>query len=171
MKHSICLLLILGFYFPLKAQNYFNTEFPEVWERASAYTLEVAQHMPEEKYGFQPEENAMSFGGQLLHIVDNISFLAGRISGETKLFYDRANRENLSKAQIMDILETANQHVGALIEGVSSQRLHALTTFKDVEMTNENLFYLLRDHQVHHRGQCIVYLRMAGEKAPPYVGW
>ncbi len=75
------------------------------------------------------------------------------------------------KAQIMDILETANQHVGALIEGVSSQRLHALTTFKDVEMTNENLFYLLRDHQVHHRGQCIVYLRMAGEKAPPYVGW
>ncbi|MDO9554511.1 DinB family protein [Rhodonellum sp.] len=168
--------LVIAFFFlctipHLQAQQYFEAQYPKVWERAAAYTHAVAEQMPEDQYGFRSAAGAMSFGEQLLHIVDNISFLAGRISGETRLFYNKADRENLSKAQIIDILETANQHVAELISGISSDELHTSTTFKDVEMTHENLFYLLRDHQVHHRGQCLVYMRMVEVNAPPYVGW
>ena len=171
MKTIVSVFLLLFTASQLQAQQYFETQYPEVWERAAEYTKQVATQMPEDQFNFRPEEGAMSFGEQLLHIVDNISFLAGRISGETKIFYDKADKENLSKAQIIEILETANRHVGKLVEEIPNQKLHEKTTFRNLEMTNENLFYLLRDHQVHHRGQCIVYLRMAGVKAPPYVGW
>lgn len=171
MKTIVSVFFLLFTASQLSAQQYFETQYPKVWERAAEYTHAVAEQMPEDQYNFRPSEGAMSFGEQLLHIVDNISFLAGRISGDTKIFYDKNERKNLSKAQIMDILDKANSHVKELITGISSQELQAVTTFRELEMTNENLFYLLRDHQVHHRGQCIVYLRMAGVEAPPYVGW
>ena len=40
-------------------------------------------------------------------------------------------------------------------------------------LTKENIFYLLRDHQAHHRAQCLVYLRMEGISGGSrvYVGW
>jgi uncharacterized damage-inducible protein DinB len=60
---------------------------------------------------------------------------------------------------------------GSLIVEISTDDLNAAIEFRKLEMSKENIFYLLRDHQVHHRGQCIVYLRMVGVKAPPYVGW
>ncbi|MFC0264351.1 DinB family protein [Fontibacter flavus] len=171
MKNTICLLLISFFYFPLMAQNYFTTQYPQVWERASAYTLAVAEAMPEENYGFKPEKDAMTFGGQLLHIVDNISFLTRLISGESKSFYDRSTAGALSKEQILEILKNANAYVGQIIMDISNDNLNAPIEFRNLEMTRENIFYLLRDHQVHHRGQCIIYLRMEGVNAPPYVGW
>ncbi|WP_373495053.1 DinB family protein [Aquiflexum sp.] len=171
MKNTICLFLLLGFYFPLKAQTYFNSQYPHVWHRATEYTLDVAKAMPEENYHFKPETSAMTFGGQLLHIVDNISFLTRLISGESKTFYDRTKAEELNKDEIIYILENANNYVGKLIAEISTSDLNEAIEFRRLEMSKENIFYLLRDHQVHHRGQCIVYLRMAGVKAPPYVGW
>ncbi|RPA67791.1 DinB family protein [Cyclobacteriaceae bacterium YHN15] len=171
MKNTILILLILFYSVPLKAQNFFTSHYPQVWERATEYTLEVAKAMPAENFGFKPEEDAMTFGGQLLHIVDNISFLTKLISGESKTFYDRTKAEELSKDQILEILKKANDYVGKLIVEISTDDLNAGIEFRNLEMSKENIFYLLRDHQVHHRGQCIVYLRMAGVKAPSYVGW
>ncbi|MCH7396464.1 DinB family protein [Belliella sp. DSM 107340] len=153
------------------AQNYFESQYPHVWERAIEYTLEVAKAMPEENYNFKPEAEAMTFGGQMLHIVDNISFLTKLVSGNTITFYDRSKSEELSKSQILDILTNANAYVGKLIAEISENDRNAAIEFRNVEMSKENIFYLLRDHQVHHRGQCIIYLRIAGVKAPPYVGW
>ena len=127
--------------------------------------------MPEENYGFKPEGDAMTFGGQLLHIVDNISFLTRLISGESKTFYERSQAELLNKDQVIEILENANDYVGKLIAEISTDDLNAAIEFRNLEMSKENIFYLLRDHQVHHRGQCIVYLRLVSVKSPPYVGW
>jgi uncharacterized damage-inducible protein DinB len=171
MKNTIGFLLILFCYFPAQAQNYFQSQYPQVWERASDYTLAVAKTMPEENYGFKPEVDAMTFGGQMLHIVDNISFLTRLISGESKTFYDRNKAEELNKDEIIEILENANDYVRSLIVEISPDDLNTAIEFRKLEMSKENIFYLLRDHQVHHRGQCIVYLRMAGVKAPAYVGW
>lgn len=171
MKNTILILLISFYSVPLKAQNFFTSQFPQVWERASDYTLAVAKAMPEEHYAYKPDTSAMTFGGQLLHIVDNISFLTSLISGESKTFYDKSQAEILNKDQVIETLGNANDYVGKLIAEISTDDLNAAIEFRRLEMSKENIFYLLRDHQVHHRGQCIVYLRMAGVKAPSYVGW
>ena len=171
MKKYLTVLLILLFHSTLYAQNYFHSQYPQVWERASDYTLAVATAMPEKNYVFKPEDSAMTFGGQLLHIVDNISYLSSLISGESKTFYDRGKTESLNKEQIIEILQNANDYIGKLIAQISNDDLNATIEFRRLEMSKENIFYLLRDHQVHHRGQCIVYLRMADVKAPAYVGW
>lgn len=38
-------------------------------------------------------------------------------------------------------------------------------------MTRRQILLLLHDHQTHHIGQVIVYLRLKGIKPPAYVGW
>lgn len=169
VRWTILLLLMAGT--ELKAQEYFNSQFTEVWQRSKDYSLAVAEAMPEAHYDFRPTREAMSFQEQFLHIVDNISSLTAIITGERKAFYQKEDVQKLEKDAVLEILDRANAYVLDLIRGATADLVNEEIEFRGVPMTKENIFYLLRDHQVHHRGQCLVYLRLKGVKAPGYVGW
>ncbi|WP_339900736.1 hypothetical protein [uncultured Cyclobacterium sp.] len=70
----------------LKAQMYFSDQYPEVWQRNMDYSQLVAEAMPAELYDYKPSPESMSFRDQLLHIVDNISYLTAKINGQKNLF-------------------------------------------------------------------------------------
>jgi len=127
--------------------------------------------MPEVNYNFRPTEGAMSFQEQLLHIVNNISMLTALITGNRQEFYQKAEAGEFNKAEVLQSLTRANAHVLELIHTASDSLLNEEITFRGVPMSKQNIFYLLRDHQAHHRAQCLVYLRMKGVPAPGYVGW
>ena len=165
----VLLLLMAGT--ELNAQEYFRAQYEGVWQRHLNYSKAVAEAMPEENYDFRPTDEAMSFQGQLLHVVDNISMLTARITGDRKDFYRKVDAKAFKKANVLDILDQANAYVLDLIQNASDSLLNEEIEFGGVSMTKENIFYLLRDHQAHHRAQCLVYLRMKGGSAPGYVGW
>lgn len=73
----------------VKPNSYFHREYPKVWNRATEYTIAVAEAMPENFYNYRVYPDGMSFKEQQLHIVDNISFLSGLITNETKMFYNK----------------------------------------------------------------------------------
>jgi uncharacterized damage-inducible protein DinB len=155
----------------LYAQEYFRAQYEGVWQRNLTYSKAVAEAMPEGNFDFRPTEEAMSFQGQWLHVVDNISMLTARITGDRKAFYSKEDAVGFKKADVLDILDRANVYVLDLIRNASDSLLNEEVEFGGVHMTKENIFYLLRDHQTHHRAQCLVYLRINGEQAPGYVGW
>ncbi|WP_158861527.1 DinB family protein [Lunatibacter salilacus] len=155
----------------LNAQEYFRAQYEAVWQRHLKYSKAVAESMPEVYYDFSPTEEAMSFQGQLLHVVDNISMLTVRITGDSKDFYRKEDVTAFKKADVLDILNRANAYVLDLIQNASDSLLNEEIDFRGVSMSKENIFYLLRDHQAHHRAQCLVYLRIKGIPAPGYVGW
>lgn len=169
IRLTVLLLLMVGT--NLNAQEYFGKQYADVWQRNVNYSKAVAEAMPEEHYDFRPTEEAMSFKGQWLHVVDNISMLTERITGERKEFYSIEDAIGFNKVDVLDILNRANSYVLELIRGSSGSLLNEEITFGGVEMTKENIFYLLRGHQTHHRAQCLVYLRINGVQAPGYVGW
>lgn len=155
----------------LLAQSYFKKEYPEVWQRATAYTLEVAAAMPVDKYGYKPTEESMLFHAQLTHLAQNLSFLSGKITGNRPDFFKGKDPETLSKEEVCRILVEAFEYVGRLIEATDEQTLREEIEFAGVKMPKENIFYLMRDHVTHHRAQAILYLRMHGVEAPAYRGW
>ncbi len=155
----------------LNAQEYFEKQYAGVWQRQLEYSKAVAEAMSEGNYDFRPTEEAMSFQEQLLHVVDNISMLTERITGDRKDFYRKENTAGFKKGDALDILDRANAYVLDLIRNASTSLLNEEIEFGGVSMTKENIFYLLRDHQAHHRAQCLVYLRLKGVNAPRYVGW
>ncbi|MEX2568252.1 MAG: DinB family protein, partial [Cyclobacteriaceae bacterium] len=170
VRWMVLLLLMAGT--DLKAQEYFRNHYSGVWQRNMEYSKAVAEAMPEANYGFKPTAEAMSFQTQLLHITDNISSLTSIITGNRKNFYHKEDAtSSLKKAEVLEILDRANAYVMELIRNASDSLLNEEIEFRGVSMTKENIFYLLRDHQAHHRAQCLVYLRMNGVRAPGYVGW
>lgn len=163
------LLIIAGT--DLKAQEYFREQYEGVWQRHLEYSNAVAEVMPEEHYGYKPTDEAMSFQAQFLHIADNISSLTFLITGVRKDFFRKEDANNLTKREVIDVLNKANVYVLDLIQYASEDLLKEKIRFRGVDMTKENIFYLIRDHQAHHRAQCLVYLRLKEATAPGYVGW
>ncbi len=153
------------------AQTYFKKEYPNVWQRSSDYTLEVAKAMPADKYKFKATEESMSFHKQMTHLPQNLSFLSEKITGEHPDFFQGKEPDRLRKEEICSILQEAFSHVSRLIEEVDDQRLREEIEFGGVMMPKENIFYLMRDHATHHRAQAIIYLRMNGVEVPEYRGW
>ncbi|MDO6437941.1 DinB family protein [Cyclobacterium sp. 1_MG-2023] len=155
----------------LKAQMYFSDQYPMVWQRNMNYSQLVAEAMPAELYDYKPSPESMSFKDQLLHIVDNISYLTSKINGQKKSFYNKENKDSIDKKETIELLSQANNYVLELIKNAEKIILDEKIVFGNENMTKENIFYLLRGHQVHHRAQCLVYLRLKDIAAPPYVGW
>lgn len=127
--------------------------------------------MPADKYDFKPTAETMSFHGQLTHLVWNLAFLSERITGGQVDFFKGKDPEKLNKEEILLTLKDAFSYVGNLIEEIDDQELHEVIEFGGVNMSKENIFYLMRDHATHHRAQAILYLRMNGIGAPEYRGW
>lgn len=153
------------------AQVYFIDEYPKVWERAAQYSIDVAEAMPENLYDSKTYPEGMSFKEQQLHIVNNISFLTKFITEENKVFYDKEAIDTLKKEDVIRIMETAFNYVALLIENTKPEEFSQKIIFKGLEVSKENIYYLIRNHMTHHRGQSVVYLRIQGIDAPGYVGW
>ncbi|MBZ9731686.1 DinB family protein [Salegentibacter sp. JZCK2] len=168
------LLVVLYLFFntnEANAQAYFKEEFPKVWKRAAHYTIAVAETMPESFYDSKVSVDGMSFKEQQLHIVTNISFLGRLISEEKTAFYDKEDINTLSKEEVIGILKIAFNYVGELMENIEPGETFKKIKFNNEEISKENIFYLIRDHMTHHRGQSIIYLRNQGVNVPKYIGW
>lgn len=153
------------------AQSYFGSEYQSVWIRSGEYTLEVAEAMPEENYSFKPEGGSMTFQEQMIHISQNLSFLSAKITGVQTVSLTSNSDISLDKKAVIADLKKSVELVAQLIQKVDKATLQEKINFGGEEMSKENIFYLMRDHMAHHRGQAILHLRMNGINAPAYRGW
>ncbi len=140
------------------------------WKNAKNYTLKIAELMPEEKYNFKPVSSEMSFGEQLLHISKNMNWLSSAYLFGTKN-NDSSNAARLTKNQIIKILSTSYDSALVVHYRLSSKQLNEKVPFFAGPMSRSQILTLMHDHQTHHGGQLIVYLRLNGIKPPDYIGW
>lgn len=151
----------------------FARDFLPVWQRAQAYTLEVAEAMPEEQYGFSGAEDVMNFGEQMVHITGNLYGLCSRFIVEEKSPYQKPSAKALTKEEIIQQLQEGFAYVSTALMRMSDEDIQARAPrFWAKDPTAKSvIFLLMRDHMTHHRGHCILFLRMNGIKPPSYRGW
>ncbi len=138
---------------------------------AREYTLQVADLMPADKYGFKPSPEEMAFGEQLLHLASNLGWLS---SGYLQKGINPVSKEDArltEKAAIRAVLEKAYDYAIEACSRFNPGDLGASVTFFAGPMNNLQIINLINDHQTHHRGQMMVYLRLNGVIPPKYVGW
>jgi len=140
------------------------------WTNAQVYLVKMAESMPAENFSYKPTPEVMSFQQQLLHIADNIRWLS-----TTFLFADTTNL--LKKKATMDKTDVINYLANAYHAALSAHykmdvnKLDEKVSFFAGPMTRRQILILLHDHQTHHAGEIILYLRLKGVKPPAYVGW
>jgi len=125
------------------------------WKTSKAYTLAIAQQMPEAEYNFKPNPDQMTFKEQLLHIVGMNEYFFSKITG---IKPPVKKPVTLDKARVIQALtesfDDAIRTVGNLTHDQADQNIETLL--------------LAADHTTHHRGQCVVYLRARGIKPAEY---
>ncbi|ATL48347.1 DinB family protein [Chitinophaga caeni] len=140
------------------------------WQNATGYALKMAELMPEEYYDFKPVPEQMSFKEQMVHIAQNIQWLSNSylMNGGT---VPKLDAENLDKAGVIQVLKDAYASGLKAHQQLQASELDDIVKFFAGPKTKRQILILLHDHQSHHLGQVIVYLRLKGIKPPPYIGW
>ena len=141
-------------------------------------TIQIAEEIPEEKYGFRPAEGCRSIAETLVHVavmtrvpeqihaVEHLSTLVGfdffgfrgKLQAEVK-----APR---TKAQVLELLRTEGEKYAKVLEGASEAFLGEQVEYPEgMEPRVKSRFEMLiafKEHEMHHRGQLMVVERMLG---------
>jgi uncharacterized damage-inducible protein DinB len=139
-------------------------------KNAKVYALEIAGLMPQNKYAFKPAPEERSFAGQLLHIANSVQwFCSTYLSGPGNPA--EIPDSTLDKDTITKCLNRAYDYALLTLQNFNGSHLSDTVSFDAVPMNKLQIINLLNDHQTHHKGQLVVYLRLNGIKPPDYMGW
>lgn len=140
------------------------------WENAKAYALKLAELMPEELYDYRPVAEVMSFREQLVHIAGNMHWLSSSYLFVKKETGSLAN-SNMRKTALIKYVEHAYNQAAVGHFNLNQHQLKERVPFFAGPITRQQILLLMHDHQTHHVGQLIIYLRLNGIKPVDYVGW
>lgn len=139
-------------------------------------TIQVAEDIPESKYGFAGAEGTRTVAQTLVHLA-TMTPMWQDIHGVKKLtsfvdydwmaaFSDLEEEENKkrTKAEIIDLLRTEGDKFVAFLEGLSDATLAEEILQPGAEAKKTRLEDLMsaKEHEMHHRGQLMLIERMLG---------
>jgi uncharacterized damage-inducible protein DinB len=135
------------------------------WKTSHHYLVALAEQMPAENYAFKPNPAEMSFGEQLAHIAQANAFFFSKVSGKKDPI---AKPANYDKATVLKMLNASYEFCIGALEGLGPEQLHGTVDTGEGKMSGMEVLMLAADHTAHHRGQCIVYLRLKNIKPAEY---
>jgi len=170
MKQTILILLFSCCITSIFSQNDYLSDFKKKWKNAADYTIEIAELMPADKYDYQPTEDVRTFKEQMLHIVQNMTWLSRDYLDHGKYEQDLKSTE-YSKEEVIKILKEGFDFASKAVDNLEPHQLRTTVEFFAGPMHIRQILNLMNDHVSHHRGQALVYLRLNGVKPPRYRGW
>lgn len=140
------------------------------WTRAKAWTQEYIAKMPEEHFGFKTVPEVRSFAEQMLHLAYwNFGFTA-KAFGKTPPYKeaDLMKDEFKAKARLSKaVAESYDFVIKGLSELIDMQLDEHLTRSDGTKILRLESLNDAYEHQTHHRGQTVIYLRLKGLEPPP----
>ncbi|MEM6525308.1 MAG: DinB family protein [Bacteroidota bacterium] len=146
-------------------------ELISAWERSKTMTLTNVEQMPPEMFTFKYTNEAMTFSEQWRHCV---VYTCGQIAAHTRIKnpYETIKLPvQMSKEDVVKELKNMYSFIQQSIKRLTKGELLQDCDFAGDTIPIWRLFYALENHIIHHRGQCVVYLRLNGVIPKGYYGW
>jgi uncharacterized damage-inducible protein DinB len=160
------LAVLIAFAIPaLCADDAMVSKLVKHWQTSKAYTLAIADQMPEDGYAFKASPEEMTFAGQLVHIAQANGFFLSKVSGTQSPI---GKPDKMDKATVVKLVGDSYDYVIKSIGSLTPEQLHAELELEGMKMNGFDALMLAADHTTHHRGQLIVYLRVKGIKPADY---
>jgi uncharacterized damage-inducible protein DinB len=133
----------------------------------------MAEKLDEQKYDFKPVKEEMSFKEQLVHIGENIYWLSSTYIKEepNPLKGKKVNSSDMNKEQVMQFVKDAYEYGLKVMIELDEKTLSNEFNWNAGKLNKYQFLNLIQDHQAHHVGQIIVYLRLNTIEPPKYIGW
>jgi uncharacterized damage-inducible protein DinB len=121
-------------------------------ERYRGVTLQTLEFAPEDKLEWRPSDKAMTVAEQFLHIARVEEFYSrGFFGGVWQFELLSQTPDKLTKASLKERLDTGRAYLLEQLGRLEAKRLEEI----------------VKEHEIHHKGQLAVYLRQFGV-VPPF---
>jgi uncharacterized damage-inducible protein DinB len=139
------------------------------WTRAKAYTKAYLDAMPEDGYSFKPTPEMRTFAEQMLHLADGNYGIVGAATGKANPLGKTSAEKTVAQTKeattkaVMDNYDFVISSIGSM----TPAQLQESMKFAGHDLTKATVISKAFEHQTHHRGQTVAYLRLKGATPPP----
>ena len=159
--------------------NYYGAkELAESFRTVRKNTIQTAEDIPEDQYGFTPAQGTKSIAQTLVHIALSPQFQHTIHARERRSNFEGFDFPTLmkriaeeetrdrTKSQVIDLLKTEGEVWASFLEGVSEEFLaEPFAMPPGATPATKSRFEMLlsvKEHEMHHRGQLMVAQRLLG---------
>ncbi len=141
-------------------------------------TRKVLERLPDDKFDWQPHDKSMKLGALASHLVNNFGW-ADMILSSSELDFggmDFTPNEYHSAAECVAAFDKALEATANLLASTSDEALRDTWTLRDGErvyFTQPKIGVLrgfVLNHNIHHRAQLAMYLRLNDIPVPQIYG-
>ena len=137
------------------------------WERARKTVIQAAKMIPKGKLEWRPAKGMLTFGDILRHMVDCEEFWIHDVLLRKGGSPDRKRKDFPTAVNILKDLEGIHKKTVAALSKVPMSSLpRKVKIEQDGQVPVSWLLWHVVEHEVHHRGQLITYLRILGLEPP-----
>jgi uncharacterized damage-inducible protein DinB len=167
------ILLSLGVFALLVSQGSFAQtsmeEFITKWENGKKFTIAVVEKMPDNLMDYKPHPSAMSFKEQITHFSGTIAGISkGFLLGGDPTFNPEAVSGN--KEELIQYVSNCYDYGKATFTNLTEAQLAEEIESFAGKVTRRQMIGLIDDHNTHHRGAAISYIRANGIEPPRFSG-
>ena len=138
-------------------------------------TIQIAEDIPEDKYGFEPAPGVRTVAQMLVHIAVSPRIWQALNKAELTtlegfdfmpLFMAGAAEEQTprTKAEVIELLRTEGENFASFLGGLSDEFLAAEVAHPGGQPPKSRLESVMgaKEHEMHHRGQLMLVERQLG---------
>jgi uncharacterized damage-inducible protein DinB len=155
--------------------SYGGKELASAFRTVRKNTIQVAEDIPESKYGFVAAPEMRSVAHMLTHIAigsrifedvhkKRLTTLVGFDFFEALDRFNAEEAKTRSKAEIVELLRTEGEQFAAWMETLTPEFLAEMVTEPDGKTQKSRFERLLgaKEHEMHHRAQLMLIERQLG---------
>ena len=150
-----------------------KAQLVEEWEMAKVMTDEYLNIMPADKYNFKAQDSIRSFAQQMLHIAQVNNAMISHGTGAPRILPAQRRLEQSKSAQTKDsviyFVNASYDFAINAIKNMDASKLEEKVKVRTLELTRFAWLLKAYAHQVHHRGQTAIYIRLVGVKPPKWL--
>jgi uncharacterized damage-inducible protein DinB len=147
--------------------------FLRVWDEEAGRTAKVLKAIPKDKYDFRPDPAGRSIGEMAWHLSEGDAYNSlGVAEGE---FSPDMRPPGMERPKQVEALapgyERIHREAVARVRGLKAEQLdRKIPYFSGTDMSGAEILWGTIFHNIHHRGQLIMMIRLAGGTPPGIYG-
>ena len=141
--------------------------FIKNWHRIHKQTIKLQRVAPSDKFDWRPCETSMPLGELMNHLwIAERGLVEAALTGT---WPKQLPEPKKTTEEVIAASDQSHEEAVAKIAALTPEQLaEEVTPFENHgAMSRSQLLHALHEHEIHHRGQLYVYLRMLGAEVPP----
>jgi len=170
---KLCTIIMIGLMAvtsSMAQDSNFQNDFAGTLQYNVSQIQSLAEAIPEDLYGWSPEEGVRSVQSAILHVVSANYFFGMLMGAAPAEGIDPMSLEQTVKGKenIIEALKNSVAYIAEAGKAVSNENLEDMVDFPDGNQYSKRMVMLIAiSHSGEHKGQLIAYARM-NKIAPPW---